>query len=569
MDIQATIRKYVLQNAALHDGKAQAGAIIGKLIAEDPTAKDRMKELAPLIQKEVSIVNKMKLDDQKAELEKTAPELLERKKEEERTLPPLQNATEGKVVTRFPPEPSGHPHLGHAFSFWLNRMYADMYKGKVWLRFEDTDATHAKKEYYQAFRDALKWLGLSYEMEKNLSDDMPLFYSHGEALLKKGVLYACTCKPEQVKDNRGAGKECACQKRSADENLKLWASMRKDLPEGGAVIRLKGDMQSDNMDLRDPVMFRIVLEPHVLQGTKYRVWPTYDFAGSIEDAVCGITHVLRSAEFEQRAILQAIIRKALGFKEPEMVHYSRMGIEGVETSKRKTRAMIEEGIIDGWDDPRLATIAGLKRRGILPETFKELAVMIGPSRSSPLVEWKMLLSVNRKFLDPIANRYYVVRDPVKLTVEGAPKLDAELAYHPEFPDRGKRKVPTAGSFFIEQGDVDKMKAKDVIRLKDLYNVEIVKVSKSEVVGKFAGRDMTGHETVKVHWVTDDFIKVKVIVPDVLFIGEELNPKSLEVLECYGEKAISALKEGEQIQMERFGFARVDSKDPLTFVFTSK
>jgi len=569
MDIKTTIRKYVLQNAVLHDGKAQAGAIIGKLIAEDSSAKDRMKELGPLIQKEVADVNKMKIDDQNSELSTIAPELLEKKKEEERTLPPLPNAVMGKVVTRFPPEPSGYPHLGHALSFWLNRMYADMYKGKVWLRFEDTDPTHAKKEYYQAFRDALKWLGLSYEMEKNLSDDMPLFYQHSEMLIKKGVLYACTCKPDEVKNNRAAGKECACRKRPADENLKFWKQMLKDLMEGAAVIRLKGDMKSDNMDLRDPVMFRIVTEPHVLTGTKYRVWPTYDFAGSIEDHICGITHVLRSAEFEQRAILQGIIRKQLGFKEPEMIHYSRFGLEGVETSKRKTRALIEEGIIAGWDDPRLATISALRRRGILPETFKELAIMIGPSRSQPVIEWKMLLSVNRKFLDPIANRYSVVRNPVKLVVDGAPKIDAELLNHPEFPEKGKRKIPTSGTFFIEKNDVDKMQVRTIFRLKDLYNVEVVKISKNEVVGKFAGKEMTTHDIMKLHWVTDDFVKLKVIVPDVLFIGEELNPTSLEVTECYGEKSLSSLKVGNQIQMERFGFARIDSNDPLTLIFTSK
>lgn len=569
MDMENTIRKYVLQNAVLHDGKAQAGAIIGKLIAEDPSTKNRMKELMPIIQKAVQEVNKLSIDDQKSELLRIAPELLEKKKEEERVLPPLPNAEMGKVVTRYPPEPSGYPHLGHALSFNMNRMYADMYKGRVWLRFEDTDPHNVKKEYYQAFRDAFKWLGLKYEMEKNVSDDIELLYEYAGKLFIKGKLYVCTCSQEAVKKNRAEGRECSCRSHSVDGNIRLWYKMLTKTPEGGAIVRLKADMKSDNMDLRDPVMFRIVIEPHVFQGIKYRVWPTYDFAGSIEDAICGVTHVLRSSEFEQRSVLQGIIRKYLGFKNPEMIHFSRFGLEGVPTSKRKTRELIKKKIISGWDDPRMATIAALRRRGILPETFRELAVMIGPSRSQPIIEWKMLLAVNKKFLDPIANRYSVVRNPVKLVVEGAPQLEAELVNHPEFPEKGSRKIPTAGTFFIERNDVEKMKVKDIFRLKDLYNVEVTGISKNEVEGKFAGREMVSHDTMKIHWVTGDYVKVKVIVPDVLFIGENVNPKSLEVLECHGEKALSNLKAGDQIQMERFGFARVDSKEPLTLIFTSK
>jgi glutamyl-tRNA synthetase len=396
---------------------------------------------------------------------------------------------------------------------------------------------------------------------------MPIFYEYAGKLFKKGKLYVCTCAQNKIKDNRAKGNVCSCRNRPFEENIRLWYAMLTKTPEGKAVVRLKADMKSLNMDLRDPAMFRIVKHPHVLQGKKYRVWPTYDFANSIEDAICGITHVLRSAEFEQRSILQALIRKHLNLKEPEMVHYSRIGLQGAPTSKRKIRELIKSKIVSEWDDPRLATIKGLKRRGILPETFKELALIIGITKSQPTIEWKLLLSVNRKFLDPIANRYFVVKDPIKLKIE-APPILTKLINHPEFPERGKRRIATFGKFYIDKSDVAQIRVGDKVRLKDLYNFRVKKIGKNLVEGVVEEMKIDPNVR-KIHWVTEDFVKVKIIIPGILLINDKPNPESWQEITAYGEKALADLKVGDQIQMERFGFARVDSVKPLKLIFTSK
>lgn len=567
MELEKIIRKYALQNAVLHDGKAQAGAVVGKLIAEKPEIKDKIQDLIKQIQKIAADVNKLKIDSQRKELEQMAPELLEKKEVGEKELPPLPGAVMGKVVVRYPPEPSGYMHLGHAYSFFLNRLYADKYKGKVWLRFEDTNPEKIELEYFDAFKDGLKWLGLKWDFEKKLSDDMLIFYKHAEQLLKSGDLYACTCSQEEIKDNRAKGENCKCRKRTSDENLKLWKEMLKDLPEGKAIIRLKGEMESPNMDLRDPIMFRINVYPHPVQGTKFRVWPTYDFAGSIEDSICGITHVLRSAEFEQRAILQSKIRSLLGMKEPVMIHYARVALEGALTSKREVRGLIEKGVIQSWDDPRLATITALRRRGILPETFKELAILIGPTKSEHSIEIKMLLSINRKLLDPIASRYFLVKEPVKLEVKTAPPLTAELHLHPQYKERGVRKLKTNGQFFIDKSDVSSLKPGAEVRLKDLYNIKITKVSNDKVLAEFVGKEMRS-ELPKLHWVPLESVEAKLVVPGQLFVGDEINPDSLKTYACRAETGVKELKVGEHIQLERIGFAIIDKKDPLTLILTS-
>lgn len=567
MDLGLIIRKYCLQNAILHQGKAQSGAITGKLLAEKPELKPEIGKIMKTIIKTVSEVNKLSLDEQKEELEKIAPELLEKKKiVEEKTLPPLLGAVQGKVVVRYPPEPGGYMHLGNAMSFFINRIYADMYSGTVWLRFEDTNPLKVKKKYYEAIEADLNLLGLKWDRKRIVSDDIPILYEHGEKALRKGNFYMCTCKPDEVKANRAKGKECSCRNRPIDENLRLWNKMLKDMPEAEAIVRLKGDMKSPNMDLRDPMMFRIIDAEHPMQKKKYRVWPSYDFAVAIEEHLCGITHVLRSQEFEQRSVLQSMIRKLFGYPDPVMIHYSRFGLEGAPTSKRKLRELLEKGVIDGWDDPRIPTIMGLRRKGILPDAIKELAVTVGPTKSSHTVEWPLLLSINKKILDPVAPRYFVVRDPIKLVVKNAPKKIAKVPIHPSNPEN-VREIPTSGTFYIEKLDVNNMKPGIEFRLKDLYNVKVSKITKGLVEGEFAGIELK--EMAKIHWVPEENISVKLIVPDILFKGDKLNKDSLKEVDCLGEINLKKLKLGDQFQMERVGFGILDKLEPLTVIFTSK
>ncbi len=560
MDLERLAYKYALKNA-LDYGKASEKAVAGKVFKELPEARKNPKEVLAKISEIVSQVNGMSEEEIRKELEEKFPEMLEeKKKEEKKELPPLPGAEPGKVVTRMPPEPNAYPHIGHALSFFFNWYYARKYNGKVILRFDDTNPKKEKLEYYEAIKEGLKWFGLDWDMEYRMSDHLEKYYKYAEELIKKGKAYVCLCDPETIHKNRSEGLECEHRKQSPEDNLELWRKMLTgEFGEGEAILRYKGDMKSKNTVMRDPTLARIILDPHPIQGDKYRVWPTYDFACAIEDSDLGITHVLRSNEFELRNELQKAIREDLGLRQPIIIHYSRFNVEGVKASKRVIRQLIEEGKVTGWDDPRLVTLMGLKRRGIVPETIRELAMEIGLSTSQPVISWDLIAAINRKILDPKVNRYFAVVEPVRLLVEEAPKVVAKLKNHPSFPERGIRKIPTDGLFYISKSDAEKLKPGDQIRLKDLYNIEIMHIGDGEISANYLG-DAVFKDMKKIQWVTQDSREFKLVIPDLLFKGDEYNPDSLKEYKMLGELALANLEIGEIIQLERIGFARKDAKD---------
>ncbi len=553
--LEEIIRKYALKNAYSY-GKADIKAVANKVFGRCKEARVNPRDVMPMVREIVDKVNKMDHDQIAKELEKY-PDLMVKEEIKERTLPPLPNAEEGKVVTRMPPEPNAYPHIGHAISFFFNWYYARQYKGKVILRFDDTNPRKEKKEYYEAMESGLEWLGLDWDEKHYMSEDIPIMYKYAEDLIKKGKAYVCTCNGETIKKNRELGQGCEHREQSVEENLELWNKMLTELKEGEAVLRYKGDMKSKNTVMRDPTLARIINAEHPIQGDKYRVWPTYDFACSIEDSILGITHVLRSNEFELRNELQNAIRDDLGLRSPTIIHYSRFNVEGMKASKREIARLIEEGKVTGWDDPRLITLAGLKRRGILPETIKGLAMELGLSTSQPTISWENLFSINRKLLDPMANRYFLVIDPVRIIVNNAPNKTARLKLHPNCPERGFREVETSGIFFISRSDAETLKPGDKIRLKDLYNIEIT--STDPLNAKYVGEEVI-KGIPKIQWVTMDNVKTKLIIPDMLFKDGVFNEESLVERECLAEKGVANVKVDEIVQFERVGFARKDSDD---------
>ncbi|MCW1296642.1 MAG: glutamate--tRNA ligase [Candidatus Parvarchaeota archaeon] len=566
------ILKHALKNAIEHGGKAIVGAVISKVIAEKPELKTRIKELSKEISEIVKEVNELSVEEQKKKLEKVAPELLEKKKiEEKKGLKPLPNAEKGKVVTRLPPEPSGFMHIGHGMSGLLNYLYAKMYDGKVWLRFEDTNPRKVRKEYYDSFRRGYRWLGIEWDYEKRNSDDIEIYYKYASKLVLSGAMYACECKKDKIRKNRSVGIECEHRSNSIEENFEKWEKMLAGFyKEGEIIFRLKGDMNSKNYVMRDPTLFRIVDFPHPFTREKYKVWPTYDFSVAIEDSICGITHVLRSSEFAQRGELQNRIRELLNLKGPLIIEYSRFNFKGSPVSKRKIRPLIESGIIKTWDDPRLTTIDGIRRRGIIPEAIREFTItQTGITQSERAYEWELLFAVNRKMLDPITKRYFVVLDPIKVLVKNAPSMVVKLKYHPE-KELGFREIKVNGIFYLQRDDVRLFKENDIIRLKDLFNIKIEKISEKEVIASFYGKEMI-EKVPKVQWVTDENVKLVVYYPDVLFINDEVNKRSLEMKRGIGEIACSSLKEGDIIQAERIGFMRLDKKenDELSFIFSHR
>ena len=559
----ALIEKAALVNAVGHGGRAELGAVIGRVLAESP----ELRSSAPAVSKEASAVlkrvNALAPQEQERLLSEKYPQAEPREEKEGRVgLPPLPNAVKGKTGFRLPPEPSGFMTIGHAMAFTINYLYKEQYDGELWLRFEDTNPRNAQPRYYDSFRSGIAWLGIEVDHEKNVSDDLELIYGYGKKLLELGAAYACSCDEAKVKALRFEGKACEHRDAPAEANLRVWDELlAKKHREGSFVVRFKGDMQSPNYSLRDTNLFRVIEHPHPLTGTKYALWPTYDLANAVEDEVCGITHVLRSSEFRNE--LQALIRDALGFRRLEVIQFSRFNFKGTRVSKRLLRPLVEKKLVSGWDDPRMPTVEGLKRRGVLSQTIREFTLQVGYTKTEHEYDWSMLMSINRKLLDPLSKRIFFVPDPVKLRVEGAPPRRATIPYHPQ-KDLGSRAIDTSGEFFVSRGDLKSMKEGSVFRLMDLYNVELASGG-DEPTGRYAG-DPIVQESRKIQWVADPHAEVHVTGPGELFLeGDVYNEQSLKEVDGFAEESVSTLKVGDVVQFPRFGFCRLDS--PGRFVMS--
>lgn len=555
MDVRFLARKYALHNAIQHGGKASVKAVIGKMIAERKELKSRIKEIYGIVKEIVEGVNNLSLSEQKEMLEEIAPELLVREKRgKELALPPLPFAERGKVVTRFPPEPNGYLHIGHAKAAIIDYEYARMYDGKFILRFDDTNPEKEELIFYEEQRKDLKWLGIEWDLEYNTSDNLKKHYELALQLIDQGDAYVCTCKPEEIKERRFKGEECPCRERSRGENRDLWKEMHCSIPPGKAILRLKGDMKNPNTAMRDPTLFRIVDAKHPVQGDKYRVWPTYDFAGAVEDSLSGVTHPFRTKEYELRDEAYFYLLEKLGLRKPYLMEFSRLSIEGMPVSKRLIKPLIDEGKVKGYDDIRLPTLRGLKKRGILKEAIRRFVLSQGISKSEGVVTFDQVEAINRKLLDPISKRFFFVPDPVKLLVDDAPAMEKELRLHPT-EDLGYRKVKTGKIFYVPKDDVKKLKEGQSIRLKDLFNVKVKEIGKV-IRARFEGVELKpGYE--KIQWVTEEHLPMVILKPDLLLKDGKYNEDSLKEIRGLVENNIKMVKEGEVVQMERFGFVKIE------------
>ncbi|MAF34730.1 glutamate--tRNA ligase [Candidatus Woesearchaeota archaeon] len=542
------IRKWVLHNALQFNGKASAGAVIGKVIQEDAQAKKDMKKLAMQVQGIITEVNRLSVVEQRKELEKLAPELLEEKPKEKQDLKPLPNA-EGSIVFRVAPEPSKYLHVGHALVFMIQNLYVKKHNGKLNLRIEDTNPEKSDEEFLNAMKEDLAWLGLTFDKEIVVSDHLEIFYTYSEKLIKTGGAYVCSCSQEDMKTLRMQKRACPCRK---NNNMDEWKNMLAgSYKDGERIVRLVGDMESNNGVLRDPVIFRISSAPHYKQGTKYRVWPTYDFENAVADAHWKTTHVIRSKEFELREPLQQIIRERLGLKGPTTLEIGRFRISGAETQGRVIRAMIEKKEVTGWDDPRLVTVQAIRRRGFVKEMIEELALVVGLGKAGGAIDFKTLEGINRKIVDPIAPRYFFVKDPVLVTIDNAPEKTVELDLHPD-AKKGGRRMKTTSAFMLDKKDVDRLNAGEEYRLMDCLNFK--KDGTKYAFTSEKNSNFTGKQ--RVHWLpARENAKASVMMPDGSMV--------------YGlvEKGVASLKEGDILQFERFGFCRLDNKKELHFRFT--
>lgn len=562
MDKELKIRevalKYALQNAVQFDGEAKFQSVIGKVIAEFKKEGIHPKDIIPIVQKVVFETNKLRLDEQIHKLKEIAPDLLEKeKKDRDYSLPALPDAEKGKVVTRFPPEPNGYLHIGHAKASIVDSEYAKIYDGLFILRFDDTNPENAIEEFYDAQKKDLEWLDVTWDKEYCTSDNIDKHYNLAEQLINQNDAYVCTCESEKIHGCRFEGVECSCRHCEQNNNFDQWEKML-DGSLDNAILRLKGEMTCDNTAMRDPTLFRIIKKPHPRQADKYRVWPTYDFAGAIEDSLSGVTHPFRTKEYELRDECYFRILDLLGLRKPKLMEFARLNIEGMPVSKRKIKPLIDEGKVSGYDDVRLPTLRGLRRRGITPEAIKRFVLMQGISKTESTATFSIVESENRKVIDPFAKRYFFVKNPIKLSVNNAPEKKQKINLHPTNKELGFRILETKNSFFVQKEDLDKIKIGEIFRLKDLFNVKIVSKN-GTIFGEFAGEKLIP-ESAKIQWTTEENIPIDVFIPHLLFKNNKFNPDSLEKISGFAEKAVSYLKNDEIIQFERFGFVRIEKQN---------
>ena len=526
-EIRKSALKYAVYNAVRHEGKAQKGSIMGRILGETPELRSRASEVSAIVDVVLSEVNSWTLENQKETLKERWPELLETRKvkEEKKTLPPLNNVERFQEVrTRFAPNPDGPLHLGSAEPIIFCDEYAKMYDGKFILRYEDTspDVKSPKLEFYDGIKEDLEWLGVKVHEFYIQSDRIEIYYKYAEELLKKGLAYVCTCKQAAFKELYTAMKPCPCREETPKVHIDRWNRMLDGFYEKGeAVVRIKTDLESPNPDLRDWPALRIAVGIHPRQGTKYRVWPLYNFSCAIDDHEMKISHIIRGKEHEVNTHRQRYLYAHMGWEYPEIINVGRLGLEVGILSKSKIREGLKEGLYQSWDDPRLGTLSALRRRGIQPETIRELMIEIGPKPINATLSWDKVASINRKNIDKTANRHFFIGNAVTLEVTEIDRTySPRLPLHPDYPEKGSRDydiIPNNGvvRFSISGDDAANLSSSSLVRLMGLFNVQIL--TTSPLLGKIHSVEYQQARYVGapfIHWLPEnEGIEAKVIMPD--------------------------------------------------------
>ncbi|WP_243141255.1 glutamine--tRNA ligase/YqeY domain fusion protein [Alkaliphilus pronyensis] len=507
----------------------------------------------------------------------------------------------GRVHTRFPPEPNGYLHIGSAYAININYTIKEKYNGKFNLRFDDTDPKKEDVEYVNAIIEDMKWLGCDWEDRLfYASDYFEALYEYAVKLIKKSKAYVCDLTAEEIREYRGTltepGKDSPYRNRTIEENLDLFERMKNgEFPEGAKTLRAKIDMTSPNTNMRDPVLYRIQYTKHYRTGDKWCIYPMYDYTHPISDALENITHSLCSIEFlNHRPLYDWVLNEIDDFKTPpKQREFGRMSLKGVVTSKRYLREMVEGGYVDGWDDPRMPTLRGLRRRGYTPEAVRHFLGEIGISKDGSLVDGAMLEHSLRNDLKLKAPRRMAVLQPLKLVITNYPEgqvewLDADN--NPENPEMGTRKIPFSREIYIEREDFMEDPPKkfyrlfpgNEVRLRHAYFVKCEKVIKDDKTGEvveihctydpetksgtgFTGRKVKG----TIHWVSASHaVKAEVRLYDNFLLDKEdkkdwkekINPNSLIILDdCYLEPSLGEASIEDKFQFLRHGYFCVDSK----------
>jgi glutaminyl-tRNA synthetase len=524
------------------------------------------------------------------------------------------NKNDGKVMTRFPPEPNGYLHIGHAKSICLNFGLAEDFNGLCNLRFDDTNPTREEQEYIDSIMEDVRWLGLDWEDRLYFSSDyFEKFYEFAIHLIRKGKAYVDSLSAEEIREYRGTltepGKESPYRNRSAEENLDLFERMRNgEFPDGKHVLRAKVDMASGNLNLRDPVLYRILHADHHRTGDAWCIYPMYDFAHGQSDSIEGITHSVCTLEFEDhRPLYDWFIDELELACHPQQIEFARLNLTYTIMSKRKLVRLVKEGFVNSWDDPRMPTISGLRRRGYTPESIRDFCNRIGVAKKASMVDMALLEHCLREDLNKRANRFMAVLKPLKVVLENYPEGNIDLldaVNNPEDSGAGTRKVPFSKVLYIEQDDFMEDPPKKFfrlapgreVRLRYGYFITCVDVVKDEKTGEVVelrctydpetrGGNAPDGRKVKatLHWVSAEHaLQAEVRIYNHLFAKENpadvkdgedftdfINPDSLEILDnCRLEPSLGDIEPEDICQFERLGYFCADrydcTKDRLVF-----
>lgn len=507
------------------------------------------------------------------------------------------------VVTRFPPEPNGYLHIGHAKAIWIDFTLADEFGGKTHLRFDDTNPVKEDVEYVNSIKEDVRWLGFEWEELRFASDYFDEMYERALILIKKGKAYVDDSTPEQIREMRGTltepGVNSPYRDRSIEENVDLFTRMRAgEFKDGERVLRAKVDMASPNMNLRDPVIYRILHATHHNTGDKWCIYPMYTFAHPLEDAIEGVTHSLCSMEFEdQRPFYDWVVRETEMPHTPHQYEFGRLNLTQTITSKRKLKQLVDEGHVDGWDDPRMPTLSGLRRRGFTPEAIKAFVYETGISKSDGAVDWKTLEHFIREDLKLKAPRTMAVLDPLKVVITNYPEGQTEMLQaenNSENEELGHREIPFSREIYIEREDfMENPPSKyfrlfpgNEVRLKHAYFIkcnDVIKDAEGNVteihctydVETKSGSGFTGRKVKgTIHWVdASQAVPAEFRLYEPLIAGEEedeeqsedktfldyINPNSLKIVQGFVEPGMKDVKPQDKFQFFRHGYFNVDSK----------
>ena len=522
----------------------------------------------------------------------------------------LESGKHQEIITRFPPEPNGYLHIGHAKSILLNFGLAEEFHGKTHLRFDDTNPVKEDTEYVESIKEDVKWLGGNWDELYFASDYFDEMYNRAVLLIKKGLAYVCDLTPEEAKEYRGTltepGKESPYRNRSVEENLDLFERMKNgEFSDGEKVLRAKIDMSSPNMNMRDPIIYRIAHATHHNTGDKWCIYPMYDFAHPLEDAIEKVTHSICTLEFEDhRPLYDWVVRECEMEAQPRQIEFARLNMTNTVMSKRKLKQLVDEGVVDGWDDPRMPTICGLRRRGCTPESLKNFCSAIGVAKANSTVDSQMLDYFVREDLQLKAPNAMAILKPLKLVITNYPEGQTEMlevSNNAKDESFGKRLVPFSRELYVEQEDFMEVPIKkyfrlfpgNEVRLMGAYFVkcnEVIKDENGNVTeihctydpetksgSGFTGRKVKG----TIHWVdANNCVPAEFRLYEPLILDdapenegkhflEQINPNSLEILQGFIEPtAVENAKPQDKFQLVRNGFFNIDTKyttnDKLVF-----